>query len=57
METSSLVHEKSFFGLGPSVTLTKKIVKEVIEYHWLFSYDYEVFIYRGSNPEDKVCQF
>lgn len=55
METTSLVNERSLFGLGPAVTTTRKIVKEVTEWHWLLSIDYELSVYRGSNPFDKVC--
>jgi hypothetical protein len=55
VETSVVSQEKSLFGYGPIVTTTRKVVKEVTEYHWNFEVDYELSIFQGSNPDDKVC--
>ena len=38
---------------GTSKT-TEKVVTEVTDYFWDFSFEYELFAFKGSNPKDKL---
>eukprot|EP01127_Copromyxa_protea_P012735 TRINITY_DN3339_c0_g1_i2.p1 TRINITY_DN3339_c0_g1~~TRINITY_DN3339_c0_g1_i2.p1 ORF type:complete len:347 (+),score=85.66 TRINITY_DN3339_c0_g1_i2:34-1041(+) len=52
VESASYVTERT--GVFGSSTTTEKVVSKVTDYFWNFSVTYEIFAFRGNDPEDKV---
>jgi hypothetical protein len=43
---------KTVFG---KQEVTEKVVTTVIDYYWKFDAQWEVFLFRGNDPNEKVC--
>jgi hypothetical protein len=41
-------------GFGGTKTITNKVITEVTEYFWSFEASYQLFLYRGTDIQDKI---
>eukprot|EP01125_Pyxidicula_operculata_P009141 TRINITY_DN302_c1_g1_i1.p1 TRINITY_DN302_c1_g1~~TRINITY_DN302_c1_g1_i1.p1 ORF type:complete len:995 (+),score=364.51 TRINITY_DN302_c1_g1_i1:284-3268(+) len=54
-EESKHQHETEVKVMGvKTATITEKVVTTIRDYYWKFEYDYELFAFEGTNPQDKV---
>ena len=54
MLSSDTEHVTTYEGGGAGFSVAHKKIKKHKEYHWDFGAEYELFAYKGNDPEEKL---